>query len=229
MASYPVWDVAAKRYVLGPPLIPAQESYGAQRAKVINPTFELAYWWWGLETAQQWRVRLGMRREPSWDRVLSGLPKPVVRGGIYAAIAVAPYTITTDHPSMLGALGMLPPTPLIDAATMNRTLDSVFANWDWPSTWGWDYPLIAMSAARLGRPGKALDALLVDTPKNRYSANGHNYQRPNLPLYLPGNGGLLYALAMMAAGWDGGPRGHAPGFPDDGSWTVRWEGLAPAP
>ena len=23
--------------------------------------------------------------------------------------------------------------------------------------------------------------------------------------YLPGNGGLLYAIAMMAAGWDGAP------------------------
>jgi hypothetical protein len=25
----------------------------------------------------------------------------------------------------------------------------------------------------------AIDALLLDTPKNRYLPNGHNYQRPN--------------------------------------------------
>ena len=43
--------------------------------------------------------------------------------------------------------------------------------------------------------------------------------------YLPGTGGLLWATAMMAAGWDGGPERHAPGFPDDGSWVVNWEGL----
>lgn len=228
MAGY-ARDEASGRCALGPPLIPAQESYGSMRARVVNPTFELAYWWWGLETAQQWRRRLGMKREPIWDDVLRDLPKPAIRDGAYAAIAVEPYTIRTDHPSMLGALGMLPPTPLIDPAVMERTLDSVFANWDWPSTWGWDYPLIAMTAARLGRPGKAIDALLMDAPKNRYLANGHNYQRPNLPLYLPGNGGLLYALAMMAAGWDGAPSRYAPGFPDDGNWTVRWEGLAAAP
>ncbi len=34
---------------------------------------------------------------------------------------------------------------------------------------------------------------------------------------------------MMAAGWDGAPKRHAPGFPDDGNWNVRWEGLSPAP
>ena len=32
---------------------------------------------------------------------------------------------------------------------------------------------------------------------------------------------------LMAAGWDGSS-GHAPGFPKDG-WTVRVEGLTPAP
>jgi hypothetical protein len=63
------------------------------------------------------------------------------------------------------------------------------------------------------------------TEKNRYLANGHNYQRPNLPCYLPGNGGLLYAIAMMAVGWKGSPQSGAPGFPDDGSWKVRAEGF----
>ena len=46
--------------------------------------------------------------------------------------------------------------------------------------------------------------------------------------YFPGNGGLLYAVAMMAAGWDGGPEDEAPGFPDDGSWVVKHEGLRKA-
>jgi hypothetical protein len=32
-------------------------------------------------------------------------------------------------------------------------------------------------------------------------------------------------IAMMAAGWDGAPDRPAPGFPDDGTWTVRAEGL----
>ena len=86
-----------------------------------------------------------------------------------------------------------------------------------------------MSAARLGQPERAVDALLLDTPKNHYRANGHNHQRPGLTIYLPGNGGLLAAVAMMAAGWDSAPAGDAPGFPRDGSFTVRWEGLRRMP
>ena len=130
---------------------------------------------------------------------------------------------------MLQAYGFVPPTPLIDPAVMQRTLDFVLKEWDWKSTWGWDYPVVAMTAARLGRGEDAVAGLLLDTPKNRHLPNGHNYQRPNLPLYLPGNGGLLSAIAMMAAGWDGAPSRLAPGFPDNGQWTVRWEGLQKMP
>jgi protein-glucosylgalactosylhydroxylysine glucosidase len=89
--------------------------------------------------------------------------------------------------------------------------------------------MVAMSAARLGHADKAVDALLMDTPKNHFSPNGHNYQRPNLTIYLPGNGALLYAAAFMAAGWDGAPNRPAPGFPDNGQWVVRSEGLKTAP
>jgi hypothetical protein len=112
---------------------------------------------------------------------------------------------------------------------MGRTYDWVRANWDWATTWGWDYPVLAMTAARLGRPADAVDALLMDVPKNRWIANGHTPQRANLPVYLPSNGGLLAAIAMMAGGWDGAPSRPAPGFPGDGSWVVRAEGLRPLP
>ena len=68
----------------------------------------------------------------------------------------------------------------------------------------------------------------MDTPKNRYHPNGHNYQRPGLTIYLPGNGGLLSATAMMAAGWGDESRHAVPGFPRTG-WTVRAEGLRGLP
>ena len=125
---------------------------------------------------------------------------------------------------MLGALGILSGEKA-DRETMRRTLKKVMKEWDWPETWGWDYPMIAMTAARLGEGSIAIDALMIDTPKNKYSPNGHNYQRPNLPLYLPGNGGLLYAIALMANGWKDGPETIAAGFPSDGTWTVRSEGF----
>jgi hypothetical protein len=81
MASYPFWDQATKRYVLGPPLIPAQESHPPKTT--FNPTFELAYWAFGLEAAQRWRERLGLAREPTWDRVIRSLSPMPMRDGLY--------------------------------------------------------------------------------------------------------------------------------------------------
>lgn len=209
-------------------MIPAQENHPA--AETWNPTFELAYWRFGLSLAQRWRERLGMKRDPAWDDVIARLSPLPVKDGVYLAHENCPQTFTErnyDHPSMLGALGVLPGGQ-VDRETMRRTLIRVMREWQWDRTWGWDYPLTAMTAARLGEPGIAVDALLMPAPKNRYLPNGHNWQRDNLPCYLPGNGGLLYAAAMMAAGWQGAPHRHAPGFPSDGSWTVRWQNLSPA-
>jgi hypothetical protein len=88
--------------------------------------------------------------------------------------------------------------------------------------------MTAMNAARMGEPQHAIDALLMPQRTNTYLVNGHNYQDGRLRIYLPGNGGLLTAVAMMCAGWDGTLRNN-PGFPDDGQWDVRWEGLLPLP
>ncbi len=129
-----------------------------------------------------------------------------------------------EHPDPVGVLGMLPPNEGVDAATAHRTVLRVWETWNWNRCWGWDFPWMAMAAARVGEPRLAVDALLKDSPKNSYDVRGLNGG-----WYLPGNGGLLYAVAMMAAGWDGAPDRNAPGFPDDGSWVVKWEGLKKAP
>ena len=86
--------------------------------------------------------------------------------------------------------------------------------------------MMAMCAASLGQGETALQALLNDKGKNTYLVNGHNFQEPKrLRLYLPGNGSLLDAVAMMCAGWDGCTEPNNPGFPKNGKWNVRWEGL----
>jgi hypothetical protein len=227
MASFAVHDAESNRYVLGPPVIPAQENHPP--AETWNPTYELEYWDFGLKIAQQWRERLGMPAEPQWEQVRAGLSALPEKDGVYLAHENCPQTYTErnrDHPSMLAALGVMPGAKA-DREVMARTLDKVFEAWRWPDTWGWDYPMVAMTAARLGQPERAIDALLMDTPKNGYLPNGHNPQRANLPLYLPGNGGLLAAVALMAAGWEGRSEPTAsPGFPSN--WTVASEGLKPA-
>ena len=141
-----------------------------------------------------------------------------------------------DHPAVLGACGLLPTLPitgttapytlLYNKEQMKHTLAWVMDNWNWQTTWGWDYGMIAMAAARLGEADTALKALFIDTQKNTYLPNGHNFQTPDrLRIYLPGNGALLSAVAMMCAGWDGCTDPLNPGFPKDGTWNVRWEGL----
>ena len=141
------------------------------------------------------------------------------------------------------ALGVLPGGPDVDRATMERTLDAVRAQWDWQTKiWGWDYPMIAMTATRLGRPDLAVEILLRDGPNNVYTASGHCPQRSDttasaggapsrkweIAAYLPANGAFLSAVALMVAGGDGEAR-KWPGFPRDGTWTVRAEGWQPLP
>lgn len=231
MASYPIWEEPRQRYVLGPPLIPAQELHPPSTTR--NPTFELAYWRWGLEAAQRWRERMGLARREKWDHVLQHLSALPVVEGVYVNAESDPVTFTDaakrrDHPTLLAAMGILP-GDAVDLDTMRRTLRKVRDSWQWEHTWGWDYPMTAMTAARVGESEIAVDALLMESPKNRYLPNGHNYQREGLTIYLPGNGGLLAAVAMMAAGWDGAPDRPAPGFPRNGRWAVRYEGLRPLP
>ena len=132
-----------------------------------------------------------------------------------------------DHPAVLGAFGILPSgMARADTIAARRTLQWVMDHWNWATTWGWDYGMTAMAAARLGQPETAINALLTDTQKNTYLINGHNFQTADrLRVYLPGNGALLTAVAMMCAGWEGCSKPNNPGFPHDGQWNVRWEGL----
>jgi len=247
LATMAWWDEGRKQYNLGPPLWIAQEIY--DQATSQNPSYELAYWRHTLEVAQRWRERLGLKRDGKWDHVIAHLAPLPQKDGKYVALGSHPDTWDNidsrhDHPTMLAPLGILPGGPMVDRATMERTLDAVLAHWDWETKiWGWDYPMIAMTAARLARPEAAVEILLRDGPNNVYLPNGHCPQRsdtkfdPDAPagarkreiaVYLPANGSFLSAVALMIAGWDGCET-EFPGIPKDGSWNVRAEGLRRMP
>jgi len=230
MASFATYDKIKDRYVLKG-AIPAQETLRA--SETINPPFELSYWHYALSVAQKWKERAGEKRNPQWDELIAKLSPLAAADGLYLASedAVDTYKdirFTSDHPAILGALGILPQNRLIRPDYMKSSLNWIWDNWNWKKTWGWDYPMTAMAAARLGDPEKAVGALLMDQQKNTYLVNGHNYQDARLRVYLPGNGGLLTAIAMMCAGWEGNETKN-PGFPKDGKWNVIWENLQPMP
>ena len=217
MASYAWYDSANDRYCLGPALIPAQESLRLETT--INPTFELVYWHWGIKTAMEWKERLGLEPDELWKDVSSKIAELPVQNGIYLCSEDTKDSYTnprymSDHPIVSGILGVIPETRLVDKQILMNSLDTIAAKWNWRSTWGWDFPMLGMSAASAGRADQAIDFLLMDAPKNRYLVNGHNYQDARLPVYLPGNGGLLTAVASMCVSNQ---------FPDD--WDVRWENL----
>lgn len=140
-----------------------------------------------------------------------------------------PFYVKATSSENLLAYGMLPYSPLIDIDTMDRTLDRAAENWGWKGgSWSWNYPSLAMNATRLYRSDVAIRAITMDNRCDLLLPSGNNYRSDRLRMYLPGNGGLLLAVGMMCAGWDGCTEEN-PGFPKDGGWDVRWEGLLPMP
>jgi len=231
MADFATYDPATGRYLLKG-FIPAQETLKAH--ETYNAPFELAYWHFALQVAQTWRERRALPRVPLWDDIINRLaPLAKDTEGRYLAAESAPDTYATlalisDHPAVLGAVGIFPESRLVDNNTMRHTLDWIVRHWNWDHTWGWDYPMAAMSATRLGCPEAAVELLLIPKRTNTYLPNGHNYQDQRLRCYLPGNGGLLTTIALMCAGWDGCTTA-TPGFPKNGQWNIKWEGLLPLP
>jgi hypothetical protein len=219
MASYAWFDSTQNRYVLGPVLIPAQESLNLETT--INPPFELVYWYWGLKTAQKWRVRMGLDPISLWDDITNKISDLPVQNGLYLCSedtkdSYENPSYMSDHPIVSGILGVLPETTMVDKVILGNSLDTIMKKWNWKTTWGWDFPMLAMSAASIGKEEQAMDFLLMDAPKNRYLLNGHNYQDARLSIYLPGNGGLLTAVASMCVGDQ---------FPHNKKWNVKWENL----
>lgn len=226
MASYAQLNPETKLYDLGPPLVPVSENLDPKFNR--NPTFELSYWRTGLRLAIQWQNRLGKQVNPKWDKVLNGLAPLPQRDGNYL-LSEGVFDMWTklnyEHPALIGAYGLLPGDG-VDHKTMRDTFELVMKLWNFDRVWGWDFPMLAMTAARLNQPERALDLLLTDSPNFQFDAAGLASGGP-YP-YFPSNGGLLYTVAMMAAGWDGSPDRHAPGFPGVG-WNVKFENISPAP
>lgn len=139
-----------------------------------------------------------------------------------------PFYVTGTSSENLLAYGMLPESRLIDQEKMQRLwcvrlkLELVRRILEL------ELSHIGNEATRLLQPEIALRAITMDNREDLLLPSGNNYRSTRLRSYLPGNGGLLLAVSMMCAGWDGCSVSN-PGFPKDGKWNVRWEGLHPMP
>lgn len=220
MLDFLMYDEEEGRYVLDAPYIPAQEYHAPEDTK--NAVYELEYWHFSFVLYKEWCERLGRTPLPELEKKLENLSLPPVIDGLYPAHENCSDTFecfNIDHPSFLCAYGVLPGWRM-DRETVGRTLDKVLEVWEWDTTWAWDYAYLSMCAAKLDRCEQAVDILLMDTVKNRYSLNGHVFQYPGLPCYIPANGSFLTALGFLAAGCDENPGSK---FPKD--WNVKVEGI----
>ncbi|MDO5308733.1 MAG: hypothetical protein Q4G03_04505 [Planctomycetia bacterium] len=237
IADYPKQDENGV-YHLDPVMPPSELGF------TVDTVFDLAYWRFALDYANLWRVRLGEEPNANWQKVRDNLAPLPQKDGYYVHSAQWSDTYVKrnwEHPDLVGVYGMLPPLEGVDKQTTERSVERAIQTWQWNRCWGWDFPWTAMAASRVGRPELAVDMLLNDSVCNVYDVSGVNLGGPAVGggkgPYLPGNGGLLYAIAGMCVGYDeyapkdanGAPLpepssgDQAPGFP--AKWKVKWEGL----
>lgn len=109
----------------------------------------------------------------------------------------------------------------VDVEILANTFEKILSLWDFEKIWGWDFPMLAMTAARINKPELAIELLLHDN--YMFDEHGLAYGKGSPYPYFPSNGGLLTAIAMMAEGWDDSEENIAPGFPKDGKWKIKYE------
>lgn len=225
MADYAYFNESTGVYDLGPPIYPVSENTDPNAT--YNAAFELAYWRFGLNVASAWQRRQGKSVPAKWTHVVENLAPLPVNNDTYVIYEGIPDmwnndTFTEDHQSMLGIYGWLPPQPGFNISTMQNTVEHVHATWNFTYSYGWDFPLLAMNAARMGEVDRAIDWLL--DPTFQFDDAGYQVGGARVPTpYMPGAASLLWAVAMLAGGWDGAEGLH---FPD--SWQVEAEGFLPA-
>ncbi|KAI0746641.1 Six-hairpin glycosidase-like protein [Daedaleopsis nitida] len=229
MAVYARRNASTGYFDLGPPMYVVSEDTSPNATR--NPAFELAYWRFGLEHASAWMGRLGEDVPEAWTDVRDNLAPLPMENGLYAVYEGIPSdfwdtpTFTNDHPALVGLYGWLPQTANVNVDIAKATAEKVWTSWNISNCWGWDFPMLAMSAARNGDTEKAVEWLLH--PLFEFDDVGMPVGGVRVPTpYFPGSGALLYAVAMMAEGWDRS-QGLAPGFPKEG-WRIRTERVSKA-
>lgn len=219
MASYAFPNASTGYYDLGPPMYPVSENTPPNATR--NPTLELAYWRFGLAVAARWKARQKLAIPEAWTRVHDRLAPFPVDDGAYVTYEGIPSmwtnaSYTEDHPGLLGIYGLLPPDATLNLTTFNATVARVHETWNFPFSYGWDFPLLAITEARRGDAERAV-AQLLDA-NNAFDELGMPVGGTRVPTpYFPAAAGLLLAVGMMAGGWDGmdGMEGMV--------WPVGWE------
>lgn len=233
MATYPRLNNKTGKYDLGPP------SYGVTEKTPPNSThnlaYELAYWRYGLDVAVDWKRKLNQKVPRSWTHVAANLALPPQVDGLYAVYKDLNSSwwddskLTADPRSLIMMQGIPPDATAVNPTVALRTADKVWDVWGDARIRGWGRPVLAINRARIGKPERAIYHLTAydywKFDDAGFAVRGGDGGTP--PPFMPGNAGFLLAVAYCVAGWQE-YSDDAPGFPKDGSWVVKHEGLMKA-
>ena len=216
---------------LGPPLLPGMgvenddPGNGASPMTTLNGVYELTYFRYTLGVAQEWRARRGLAPDVHAAKVLATMCLPRKRRWKNESV----YFFTDASTELIGnatALGQLyacahmPCTSAgVDRETMRSTLRLAVAEFNFSNAYPGDDRAYAMAAARLGETEIAIEMLLKHRDPNVFNPVNGQWQG-FFPLLTSSNGQLLYAVAMLAEGWDGGGSYAWPS-----GWSVKAEGM----
>ncbi|KAF7586251.1 hypothetical protein BBP40_009202 [Aspergillus hancockii] len=234
MASYAWKNTSSGYYDLGPP------SYGVTEntppTKTLNLAYEISYWRYGLDIAREWKKKLNQPIPQKWTTVAQDLAPPPQIDRLYTVYEGLnsswwnDTSLNGDPRSLIMLQGVLPDTPAVNPDVALKTTEKVWDVWTDDKIRGWGRPVLAINAARVGRPERAIYHLTAydywKFDDAGFAVRGGDGGTP--PPFMPGNAGLLYAVAYMAIGWEGS-HGDTPGFPRNSGWVVKHEGLLKAP
>lgn len=129
----------------------------------LSHLFQLAYWKWGLDAARDWKRMLNESIPEKWTTVAQNLALPPQVDGLYADYEGLNGSwwenpsLSGDTRSLIMLRGILPDTPAVDPEVALRTSEKVWETWKDSKIFGWGRPVLAINAARVGRPARAME------------------------------------------------------------------------
>lgn len=112
--------------------------------------------------ARGWKAKLGQPVPDKWATVADKLAPPPQIDGLYAVYEGLNSTwwedpeLNGDPRSLIMMLGFMPDSAAVDFGVELATSDRIDQVWTDDKIRGWGRPILALNAARVGRPERAI-------------------------------------------------------------------------
>ncbi|MDE7162276.1 MAG: hypothetical protein K2N65_05935, partial [Anaeroplasmataceae bacterium] len=147
------------KYHLDSPLIPANENIPET---CDTPIFEECYTLYAFQIFKVWVDKYGISYDiGKIENILNNYAPLEINDGCYEAYIGCKDTYTKynyDHPMVIGMYSFFK-SDIVDPEIVKNTLFKILDCWSFEDTWGWDFPMLAMVANRLGKKELAIELL----------------------------------------------------------------------